>query len=287
MGLRRSLSKQDFGFPPLAKIVVYTETEDCVKRHGACSSLRNETGLQAEELNFHPHLHQMAKRCGVPWEKCFLPGRQICARAQLCPATERKRQVTANEIKALFTWVLTWTFWISSGWRCYQLPLWQLCRTPVLNHICLTHLPAVHLPRVHPYTFLTAITSSPQDLLLTPHRILSVSPAKRGKPAWKAVQRAVPRKATSHTAMNSQPWSAWEARRQWLIAKWSFTGSMGGGSPSLCDLGVSLKYQLRSSYRVYGKDWMKSWRNEAPFPRKSWWAVAHPAIPIRSPTSMS
>lgn len=94
MGLQRSLSKQDFGFPPLAKMVVYTETENCVKRPGACSS--HEVGLQAVELNFHPHLYQKAKRCGAPQEKCFLPGQQICPWTQICPATERKHQVTAN-----------------------------------------------------------------------------------------------------------------------------------------------------------------------------------------------
>lgn len=74
MGLQRSLSKQDSGFPSLAKMVVYTETGNCVKRHGACPNMRTEARPQAEELNCCPHMHQTAKRYDAPSERYFLPG---------------------------------------------------------------------------------------------------------------------------------------------------------------------------------------------------------------------
>lgn len=85
MGLRRSLSKQDFGFPSLAKMVVYTETENCVKRCGACSSLGNEAGLQAEGLNCH-------HTCTKQQIDVMLPGGQVLPGQCIC-AMERKRQV--------------------------------------------------------------------------------------------------------------------------------------------------------------------------------------------------
>lgn len=51
----------DSAFPSLAKMVVYTETGNCVKRHGAHPNLRTEARQQAEELNCCPHLYQTAE----------------------------------------------------------------------------------------------------------------------------------------------------------------------------------------------------------------------------------
>lgn len=71
----------------------------------------------------------------------------------------------------------TWTFWIFSDWKYYQLTVPSPCSL---------------LATYYSYSCLTAITSRPQALLLTHHHI-SPYHLRRGKPAQKAVERLVPR----------------------------------------------------------------------------------------------
>lgn len=173
------------------------------------------SGAASWRAELPPHLHQTANRCDAPW------GTGPAWPVHLCYGKETPGY--ADEIKALFTWARTWTFWRTSGWRRSQLPVPQLCRTPVPSHICLAHLPVVH------------------GHIPIPASSLQPPPAGLGSSSWRH---------HSHTVVDSQAWGTWEAWRQCIVAKWGSTGSSGGDNLAWCDLGVS----LRSSYSVYGID---------------------------------
>lgn len=122
MGLQRGLRIQDFAFPVLAKMV-FTQKQRTVQKDTVPAQI---WGLkQGHKLRSWIAVHTCTKQ----QRDMVLAQRDIsCLEsgwAQLWPAVERILQVTTNEIKAPEE--LTWTFWISSDLRCYQLTVPSPC----------------------------------------------------------------------------------------------------------------------------------------------------------------
>lgn len=187
----------------LAKMLAYTETGNCVKRHGAFPNLNTETRPQAEELNCCPHLHQRAERNMVLSEIYFLPGQRMdtaltsCGKETpgYCKWNQGSRRVNMNILDFLRLEVLPGPSSLSLKSTC-----------PIL---------LLFLPHSHHQQAPGTAPHSPLHL--------SVSPAERQtcrESCWEAGPQKFP------MTLDSQAQGAWEAQRQWLITKWGCTGSM-------------------------------------------------------------